>query len=206
MIHGFHLIWGTYGFWLPNDPRGSLSDCVHAWELVKFGHATKSVNRVDIPPTEYANWRREARNALHYPPVTLTGRQALAAAIGFGRFVRKSGLVVWACSILPEHVHFVVARHNYPIEQVANLLKGAATRQLLEENLHPMQHLRKTHTDRLPSLWAENQWATYLDDEEAIENAIRYVEKNPIREGKPPQKWSFVQGFGGIDDAWTTYH
>lgn len=36
MIHGYHLIWGAYGFWLPNDPRGSWSDFVYSWELERL--------------------------------------------------------------------------------------------------------------------------------------------------------------------------
>jgi hypothetical protein len=47
----------------------------------------------------------------------------------------------------------------------------------------------------------------FLDTEEAIENAIRYVEENPVREGKPQQHWSFVHPFTGIETGgWTTYH
>ena len=41
MVLGHHLIISAYGFWLPNDPRGSWSDFVRAWELTKFGDATK---------------------------------------------------------------------------------------------------------------------------------------------------------------------
>ena len=25
MVAGYHLIWTVYGYWLPNDPRGSTS-------------------------------------------------------------------------------------------------------------------------------------------------------------------------------------
>ena len=71
MIHGYHVIWGTYGFWMPNDPRGSWSDFVHSWELARFGRATKSLDRIDAEPKEYAAWRAKARNALKYPAVTL---------------------------------------------------------------------------------------------------------------------------------------
>jgi hypothetical protein len=47
----------------------------------------------------------------------------------------------------------------------------------------------------------------YLDSEEAIEQAIRYVEDNPEKEGLRRQTWSFVTLFGGINTAgWTTYH
>ena len=47
-------------------------------------------------------------------------------------------------------------------------------------------------------MWAEQQWKVFLDDEQGIEAAIRYVEENPVKEGKPRQKWSFVTPFGGI--------
>jgi len=206
MIHGYHVIWGTYGFWLPNDPRGSWSEFVYSWELARFGRATKSTDRVNVEPEQYAIWRAEARKTLKYPPVTLSGRQALAAGEGFGRFAQKSQLAVWACSILPEHVHLVLARHRYKIEQAANLLKGAATRRLLEKNLHPMKQFQKSEDVRLPSVWAENRWIVYLDSEDAIEQAIRYVEENPVREGKPRQHWKFVTPFAGLGPGWTTYH
>lgn len=206
MIHGYHVIWGAYGFWLPNDPRGSWSDFVYSWELARFGHATKSRHRTEIDAARYARWRAAAQNALKYPPVSFTGRQALEVATGFQRFVDKSRLTVWACSIMPEHVHLVLGRHRYKIESAANLLKGEATRRLVEANQHPMEAYRN-EKGRLPSMWGESQWVVYLDSEAAIENAIRYVEENPKREGKKPQTWKFVTPFGGISDAgWTTYY
>lgn len=45
MILASHVIFGTYGFWLPNDPRGSWSDFVGSWELARFGRATKVTTR-----------------------------------------------------------------------------------------------------------------------------------------------------------------
>ena len=41
MTHGFHVIATAYGFWLPNDPRGSWSDYVRKWEMLDFSKATK---------------------------------------------------------------------------------------------------------------------------------------------------------------------
>ena len=77
---------------------------------------------------------------------------------------------------------------------------------MLEKHLHPMKRFQKTKKDRLPSVWGEGQWKVYLEDEEAIENGIRYVEENPVREEKPPQSWSFVTAFEGLDAGWVTYH
>jgi hypothetical protein len=71
---------------------------------------------------------------------------------------------------------------------------------------HPQSRFMQRN-GKLPSAWAEGQWKVYLDSEDAIENAIRYVEDNPIQEGKPRQKWQFVTPFAGISrGGWTTYH
>ena len=59
---------------------------------------------------------------------------------------------------------------------------------------------------RPPRMWAEHLWKVYLDSEQAIVNAIKYVDENPIKEGKPRQNWGFVSPFAGIPKyGWTTY-
>src|SRR5713226_3074024 len=137
MVHAYHVIWGTYGFWLPNDPRGSWSDFVASWELARFGKATKLLERISVDAAEWARWRAEAQQALKYPAVVLNGKQAQSVGHGFANGVRKSRYTIWACSILPEHVHLVIARHTYEVEKIANLLKGEATKQLKGDSLHP---------------------------------------------------------------------
>jgi hypothetical protein len=131
MVHAYHAIFAAYGFWLPNDPRGSWSDFVRRWELLRFGPATKVTTRqsLEAKPHDFA-LRQQAKQALMFPEVHFTGEQAREMGRAFEGFVQESGLVVRACSILPEHVHPVVARHRYKIEQIVNLLKGAAKRRL----------------------------------------------------------------------------
>jgi REP element-mobilizing transposase RayT len=154
---------------------------------------------------QWARWREAAQKALKYPAVVLSGKQAQLVGKGFANSVRKSRYTIWACSILPEHIHVVIARHTYEVEKIANLLKGEATKQLKKESLHPHAALVKPD-ERLPPMWAEHQWKVYLDHEEAIEAAIQYVDDNPIKEGKRRQNWSFVTPFRGIDEgAWVTY-
>ena len=56
-------------------------------------------------------------------------------------------------------------------------------------------------------MWAEHEWKVYLDSEEAIDDAIQYVEDNPGKEEKPKQIWSFVSPFRGLPKGgWITYH
>lgn len=114
--------------------------------------------------------------------------------LGFAEMVAKAGLVVWACSILPEHVHIVVRRHRYRLEQVSNLLQGQATRPLIQEGVHPLAALARAGA-RPPRAWSSRQWKVFLDSPADILRAIRYVEDNPVKEGLPRQRWSFVRPF-----------
>ena len=206
MVHAYHVIWGTYGFWLPNDPRGSWSDFVASWELARFGKSTRTHERIAVDLAQWARWRAEAQQSLKYPAVVLNGQQARSVGQGFANAVRKSGYHIWACSIMPGHVHLVIARHTYEVEKIANLLKGEATKQLKADSLHFQAGHAGAH-GKLSSMWEEKQWKVFLDNEASIEAAIRYVEENPIKEGRPPQKWSFVTPFAGIAKAgWVTYH
>ncbi|HTU88791.1 MAG TPA: transposase [Gemmataceae bacterium] len=199
MIFGYHVIFGVYGFWLPNDPRGSWSDFVGSWELFRFGAATTTDTRQSVAHQPHdRQQRRAARDALPYPPVCFSGLQARAVGRGFASFVEKSQITIWACAILPEHMHLVAARQEYEVEQLVNLLKGAATRQLLAERLHPFAELRSKN-GTIPKCWARGLWKVFLDSDTDIVRAVRYVEQNPSKEGKPAQHWSFVTPFPTID-------
>jgi REP element-mobilizing transposase RayT len=195
MVLGYHLIITAYGFWLPNDPRGSWSDFVGSWELLRFGPATKTDCRQSLASKPHDHtWRLAAKEALKHPDVHFTGAQARRIGISFDDWTRSHAATIWACSIMPEHVHLVVARHRYKIEQVANLLKGAATTALLVHGLHPLARFTPA-TKRPPNMWARGQWKVFLNNPADIRRAIRYVEENPLKERKPKQRWRCVSEF-----------
>lgn len=184
MILGFHVIFSAYGFWLPNDPRGSWSEFVGSWELLRFGTATKVNTRRSLAASLHdEGLRRRAKRALEYPPVHLTGRQALAATEGFDQARRESGYIVYGCSVLPEHVHMVIGRHDRNIRAIVGHLKGRATQHLLAGGLW---------SNRGRPIWARKSWAVFLDSPDDIRRAIAYVEENPQKEHKPRQRWSFL--------------
>jgi hypothetical protein len=73
MVHGYHVIFSAYGFWLPNDPRGSWS-FVASWELFRFGAASKTDERRSLAKRPYCRKSRfQAKEALKYPEVHFTG-------------------------------------------------------------------------------------------------------------------------------------
>ncbi len=192
MVLGSHVIITAYGFWLPNDPRGSWSDFVRSWELLRFGPATKVSTHRSVAHVPHDRERRlAAKRALRFRPVRFNGRQALCIANAFAKQVRKSGFIVVACAILPDHVHLVVLRHTYRVEQVTNLLKGAATRALRECGMHPMRDQVRVG-EELPSPWATGLWKVFLFSDADVRRAVKYVEDNPQKEGKKRQNWKFV--------------
>src|SRR5207253_853287 len=154
-VIAYHCVLSTYGFWLPNDTRGSNSFEVRAINLKPFGPATP----VTDTRRSVANRRHDralrlaAKKALIRPEVEFTGLQARSVAAGFGNRVRRSGYRVRACSILPQHVHLVISRHWYSVEQVGRLLRQSGTAQLLADELHPFE---REPNGRLPSVWGQD--------------------------------------------------
>ncbi len=66
------------------------------------------------------------------------GKQPAAISYGFVDVVLRTACVIYACAIMPDHVHLVIARHKYSIRQVAKLLKGGATTSLRKYDLDPL--------------------------------------------------------------------
>ncbi len=195
-----------YGYWLPNDPRGSWSDFVGRWELVRFGEPRRTLLKKSLfeLTTQEVAARNAAQRTLLHPPVTLSDNQVKSIAAGFAEVARKNEYTIWACAIMQQHIHMVIARHTYNVEQIVTLLKGAATRRVIEDRCHPMQQFEAD--GRLPTMWARGCWKVYLDTDESIINAIRYVEQNPIEEGQSKQGWTWVIPYSGLDSGWVTYH
>ncbi|MBI2803412.1 MAG: transposase [Planctomycetes bacterium] len=195
MVLAHHLIFTAYGFWLPNDPRGSWSDFVGSWDLLRYGKATKTTTRRSVAGVPHdRELREQAKRALKNPPVQFSDAQIQAVGQGIAESARKGDLKIWACAVMSDHIHLVVARHRCLAEQIINLTKGAITRKLLDLELHPFQTLAGNHT-RVPTCWAAKGWKVFLDRIEDIQRAIAYVNNNPIKEDLPAQLWDFVTPF-----------
>lgn len=95
MIVGYHVIFGAYGFWLPNDPRGSWSDYVASWELFRYGKATKTDARQSVAYEPHNHARRiAAKQSLKYSAVLFDDEQIELVAAGFEQYFERSRLGV----------------------------------------------------------------------------------------------------------------
>jgi REP element-mobilizing transposase RayT len=202
MILAYHVILSAYGFWLPNDPRGSWSVFCAAWDLFRYGgKATKVETRQSVARAKHNRAKRLAtKEHLKYPPVRWNGLQARAIARGFAEAVEESGYRVLACAILEDHVHLVIVRCDRPISQIVAHLKGRATQQLRAEGIYPLEQFVRADGS-VPTMWAGKYWKVFIDNHEHLNKAIEYVEKNPEKEGKKRQQWNFVREARAREDA-----
>lgn len=194
MVRWYFVTWSTYGFWLPNDERGSGSVYVGSKALLPYGPARKVDTRRSVarrPPDPVV--RRLAKESLKYEPVLLSDDQIEAVGRGFAVALSRAGVRAHAYAILPDHTHIVTGRPSYAIEELVALLKGGASAQLRAEGLHPFQD-QPLPNGRLPNMWGRGEWKLFIDhdDEPRLLEKFDYIERNPLRQGRPRQFWSFV--------------
>ena len=192
MLFGYHISFSAYGFWLPNDPRGSGSDHVDAEHLSEIGRPLQVDRSRSVASRQHDDeLRRKAKGRLKYPAVQLSGEQALTVALAFGDVSAKLDVLVHACAVLPDHVHLVTGVAEMKSELLRDCFKRAATRRLNAEKLHPLGEFRKEN-GRVPSPWGEKGWNVFINSHEQLRRVIRYVEENPVKAGLKQQRWSFV--------------
>ena len=113
---GLHLVISAYGFWPPNDPRGSWSSYVRAQQLYDIGGQATKVATTQSPANRRRDQklRQRIRANLIYPPVTLTGIQARAVARG-------------VTNVCPKIEFFVHALLRYKYAGITIITPPAAT-------------------------------------------------------------------------------
>ena len=193
MVIAYHAIWSAYGFWLPNEERGSWSTEVWAPQLRRFGDATKTDERRSVAHRGFdKDLRREMRAALQYPPVRFNCAQIDCVGRGINDAIDKFNIVLHACAVLWDHVHIISHRHKEDIEFIARVIKSAATRQLTREGMHPLARY-VDNSGRTPTPWAKGGWERYLNQPMEIRDTSDYVNNNPEKHALPRQLWPFVK-------------
>ncbi len=183
MVIAYHSTFSAYGFWLPNDPRGSWSNYVRSWDLYNAaGHATACGTRQSVAAAIHDHSARQrAKESLANATVKFSMAQIAAIGRGFAAACDETAYRILACAIMPDHVHLVILRHAKPIEQVIRHLRSRGTKQLSAENLRPAE-----------IVWARGGWNVFLNTAADVARSIQYVNDNPVRAGRPQQHWPFT--------------
>ena len=172
---GIHLIWTTYGTWLPGDDRGHWSPLFDF-----YGHVVEKggkLNRSDLMTTE------ACRERMKESPKVLDAEERIIVAAKIGEVVREHGIEVYAAAIESTHVHLLVGPLAEHVGIAAGRFKGATSSAVLE--LPRNQGRERT--------WTAKYWKVFLFDDVALEQVKRYIEAHNLRRGDVAAPFDWIR-------------
>lgn len=182
MILAHHLIWTAYGWWLPNDPRGSHSidfRVEHIKELGEIHHGRKETQ---------PHWRvvqehhDKAADTLKHPLLAFDEDERNFVGKCIGDVIRDRGYTCYACAIMPEHIHLLIRKHRDRAETMIEALQTECRLKLIEDERRSPTH----------PVWGGKGWKVFVDSVERMLRVTEYIRMNPIKAGLPEQRWNFV--------------
>gem|GEM_PF-166456 len=190
-----HCIWGAYGFWLPNDPRGSGSGFVGSYAIWEAGgDATLVQTSRSLADREHdSNLRLAGKAALKKPAIRFNDAQIDAIGEGFAAAVAIGHYNLHACAIMPDHVHVVLGHPPGLASKIVAHLKSFGTKAINRRSLNPYATLQGRDGQRV---WADRFRHVFLTAAD-VPRCVEYVRDNPVKIGLPQQNWSFVRPWIG---------
>ncbi|HEV3416908.1 MAG TPA: hypothetical protein VG056_08855 [Pirellulales bacterium] len=182
MVIAYHLIWTAYGTWLPNDPRGSGSRCVASSQLAELGEHHSGRKLIQPPRRVVREFYHRAEPLLQFPIVRFDAPQFDQIACGFADAIALHHYTSYACAIMPDQVHLVIRKHRHRAEGMIDNLQSASRLRLSSARELPTNH----------PVWTLGGCKRFLGTPDHVRTAIRYVDNNPIKIGRPRQSWPFI--------------
>lgn len=187
MVYAYHLIWTAYGWWLPNDPRGSMSRTIRDDMIAELGELHYGRKRLQPASRDIRAFYENAKQYLQNELLTFTDSDIGMMAQGFGQVVKEKGYTCYACALMPDHVHLVMRKHRDPAEEmIDHFQRESRTSILLLKQRNPFH-----------PVWGGPGWKVFLDDVASIERTVKYVEDNPKKARLLSQNWEFVTKYDG---------
>ncbi len=187
MVAGHHLLWTAYGWWLPNDPRGSMSRNIATASIAELGELHYGRKKIQPASRDLKRFYEQAREILKHELLTFTPKDFEIIAEAFAKVIKDRRYTCYACAIMPDHVHLLIRRHRDDAEQMIENFQAASREALIAHNCREANH----------PVWGGQGWKVFMNCREDFRRTIRYIESNPIKARMPAQKWPFVVEYDG---------
>jgi REP element-mobilizing transposase RayT len=189
IVIAYHLIWTAYGWWLPNDPRGSTSRTIAGDRIAALGGLHDGRKPIQPASGDIRAFYQGAAGALRHPLLEIRDEAVALVADAFGEAITRRRYTCYACAIMPDHAHILLRKHRDRAEEMIESLQNVSRWKLIEAGLRPSDH---------PVWTGLGGWSVFLDHPDDVERTIPYIEANPIKIGLPAQRWPFVVAY----DRW----
>jgi REP element-mobilizing transposase RayT len=186
LVIAHHFIWTAYGWWLPNDPRGSGSKSIRNDLLAELGELHFGRKPVQPAGSLIQSFYAKAADMLRHPLLTFDECTRSQLAVAFGEVIDCERYTCYACVIMPDHVHILIRKHKHSAEEMMESLKESCRSRLIAKELRAPSH---------PVWSAGGGWRVFLDHPDEVRRTVRYIEKNPDPIGLPGQGWAFVKPY-----------
>jgi REP element-mobilizing transposase RayT len=187
VIAAYHLIWTVYGWWLPNDPRGSTSREIRATSIASLGELHFGRKRVQPTSRELREFRDAARGVLKHALLQLSASEMEAAGRAFAEVIRARCYTCYACAILPDHVHFLIRKHRDQAETMIAQLQEASRTAVRRCGSRGVDH----------PVWGGHGWKVFLETRDDIERTVVYIRRNLDGGRQAARPWPFVKPYDG---------
>jgi REP element-mobilizing transposase RayT len=187
MVIAHHLIMTAYGWWLPNDPRGSSSHDIRVEPVEELGELHYGRRARQPLSRELREFYQKAEQVLRHPLLTFEDADLAEIAAAFAETIRNRRYTCYAAALMPDHVHLLVRVHRDRAEEMLSAFQESARTGLRES------------ARRFPThpVWGGPGWKVFISDRRRLETVIHYIEQNPINARRPPQTWDFVTPYDG---------
>ena len=186
LVIAYHLIWTAYGWWLPNDPRGSGSKLVASDIIADLGKLHYGRKRAQPAGTVVREFYDLAATILKFPLLTFDEDSRNLIGEAFAQAIDTHHYTCYACAIMPDHVHILIRKHKHSAEEMGKIFKDCSRLRLSSAGHRDGNH---------PTWTGGNGWSVFLDHPLEIRRTIPYIEQNPVKIGLPKQLWSFVKQY-----------
>jgi hypothetical protein len=187
IVIAHHLIWTAYGWWLPNDPRGSGSKVIRRDVIAELGELHFGRKAVQPAGRAIRAFYQKAAAVLAHSPLTFDESARSEIAVAFGTVIAEQRYTCYACVIMPDHIHILIRKHKRHAEEMIDRLKAASRSRLLTTH-RPPNH---------PVWTGGGGWKVFLGHPDEVRRTIPYIERNPLPLGLPVQRWPFVKDYDG---------
>src|SRR5262245_51528588 len=126
MVLAHHLMWTAYGWWLPNDPRGSESHEIRVEKVAELGEMHYGRKEIQPSRRELQEFFAESRDVLAHEPKLFTADDIQFVGKCLGETILERGYTCYACAVMPDHVHLLIRRHRDKAEVMLDVLQTAS--------------------------------------------------------------------------------
>ena len=153
IVIAYHLIWTAYGWWLPNDPRGSMSRFVASDLLSELGAVHFGRKHVQPARSKLLDFFAGSSDLLDHARLTFDAVAFQTIAGAFAQTIALCRYTCYGCAIMPDHVHLVIRKHKHSAEEMIWNLQRESRLLLIERGPRDREH----------PVWGGHGWKVFLD-------------------------------------------